>query len=244
MSKYHITKSGKTARCRAVIRSCPLQHYETKQEADDAIQSQMSDEYGMLSVVPDDSGIDKDDLENKYNNQHKLVKAGKFKSREDEELERTQLAKLSRRMRGNDSEVTNLRYLLKDLKKPDAGVTMSISTKNNQKAIVATAGFCASPYPEYSKVFNNAKEINHSSILEFMDNIERENEGIFSQEDLYIGLWNEPGSGKIYLDLSKRYNSAKDARIACEKNDQIAYYDLQMSESVIVDSKATSGQAL
>lgn len=238
MSKYHITKSGKPARCRAITRACPLgQHYETKQEAQDAMQSQMSNEYGVLSSVSNDNKADQDRLKEKYDNQYKLIKAGKFKSREEEELERTQLARYARRIKGNDSEVTGLRDLLKNLRKSNAGATISISSNTNQKAIIATSGFCANPYPEHSKTFKNAKEINHTSILEFMDNIEKDNEGIFSERDVYIGLRKDPKSNEIHLDLSKRYNTAQEARIACEQSNQSIYFDLQMLENVKVDKK-------
>ena len=47
---------------------------------------------------------------------------------------------------------------------------------------------------------------------------------------------------KAYLDVSKRYDTAEEARIACEQNDQIAYFDLQTFESVDVNREATSGQ--
>ena len=243
MSKYHITKSGKPAKCRAVIKPCPLgTHYATEQEAYDSLQSQMSEEYGVLSSVNLDERSQVVELEKAYKSQCELVKKGKFKSREEEEFERDKLARIAKSRRGNDSEVENMSDLLKDLKEPDAGATISISTTNNKRAIVPTVGFCASPYPEYSKVFNSAKEINHKSILEFMDNVEKNNKGIFLEKDIYIGLWNDPSSGKVYLDLSKRYHSAKDARIACEQNDQIAYFDLQVFESVVVDKNAKSGQ--
>ena len=238
MSKYHITRSGKPARCLAIKRSCPLgEHYETKQEAYDAMQSKMSDEYGVLSGVSDDNSVDQDNLKEKYKNQYRLVKMGKFKSREDEELERTQLAKYSSRLKEKNSEVTNLRDLFKDFRKLDTGAAISISTKNNQKAIIATSGFCASPYPEYSKTFNSVKEINHASILEFMDNIEKEKQDIFLEKDVYIGLWKDPKSNKIQLDLSKRYNSAKDARIACERSNQSTYFDLQVLENVNINKR-------
>lgn len=239
MSKFHITKNGKTAKCRAFIKACPLgEHYDTKEQAETAAQKNMSNEYGVLSEVPTDEKLE---LKAKYDEQYKLLKTNKFKSRKDEEFERTRLARLSRRMKNHNSEVTNLKDILKDIRKPDGGATISISMTNNQKAIVPTSGFCASPYPQYSKVFNTSKEVNHTSILKFIDEIDNEGRDILSQEDTYIGLWNDPDTGKVYLDISKRYNEAEEARIACEQNDQIAYFDLQMLESVDVDRKAKSG---
>lgn len=240
MSKYHISKSGKPTKCRAFINACPLgQHYGTKEEAYEKIQSQMSDEYGILSKNQDEINLKKE-----YDKQYRLIKAGKFKSRKDEELERTKLSKFAKRIKGNDSEVENLRDLLKDLKSPDGGATMSISFNSKEKAIVPTVGFCASPYPEYSKVLNSVKEVNHLTLLKYMDSLDGRGQDILLEKDVYIGLWNDPNSGKIYLDISKRYITSEDARIACEQNDQIAYFDLQMLESVEVNSKAKSGQTL
>jgi len=239
MAKYHITKSGKPSLCRASLRACPLgKHYNTKEEASDALQTEMSEEYGMLSRVDEDVV----QLKKKYKEQYKIIKEGGFKSIKEEEQARTHLAKLSRKIKGEDNKVENLNDLFKDIRKPDGGATISISTNNNQSAIIPTVGFCASPYPQHSKVFDTSKDVNHSSILEFMINVEKENQDIFSDDETYVGLWNDPKTGKIYLDISKRYHTAQEARIACEENDQIAYFDLQTYESIDVDRSATSGQ--
>lgn len=238
MSKYHISKSGKPTLCRATKQPCPLgEHFNTEQEAYEHVQKEMSNEFGVISIV----NPNKDNLSKVYKRQEQIVKIGNFVSRKNEEQERTKLAKLSLKMKGNNISDVKLDEVLKDLRKPDSGATLS-ANRNSTKAKIPVVGFCASPYPEHSVVFDNPEDVTLDSLLDFEERINKESEGIFSQEDVYIGLWNDPATGKIYLDVSKRYDTAEEARIACEQNDQIAYFDLQTFESVDVDREATSGQ--
>lgn len=239
MSKYHISKSGKPTLCRATKKPCPLgEHFNTEQEAYEHLQKEMLNEFGVIPIL----NPNKDKLSKAYKKQEQIVKMGNFVSRENEEQERTKLAKLSLKMKGNYISDVELDEVLKDLREPDSGATLS-ANRNSTKAKIPIVGFCASPYPEYSVVFDNPEDVTLDSLLDFEERINKKNEGIFSQEDVYIGLWNDPATGKIYLDVSKRYNTAEEARIACEQNDQIAYFDLQTFESVDVNREATSGQA-
>ena len=118
----------------------------------------------------------------------------------------------------------------------DSG-NMSIKSKSR---LVPQQGLAS--VSQHSKVFDSSKDVSFDSILDFMNEIKSIDGEIFSEDETYIGLWNDPQTGKVYLDISKRYHTAKEARIACEENDQIAYFDLQTFESVDVDRSATSGQ--
>lgn len=69
------------------------------------------------------------------------------------------------------------------------------------------------------------------------------NKDLLSKENHYVGTWNDPVTGKIYLDVSVNTMDAKEARKQCEDNDQIAYFDLQDFSSVTVNQNATSGQS-
>ena len=239
MSKYHISKSGKPMLCRATKKPCPLgEHFNTEQEAYEHVQKEMLNKFGVISILKPN----KDNLSKVYKRQEEIVKMGNFVSRKNEEHERTKLAKLSLKMKGNYISDVELDGVLEDLREPDSGATLS-ANRNSTKAKIPVVGFCASPYPEYSVVFDNPEDVTLDSLLDFEERINKESEGIFSQEDVYIGLWNDPATGKIYLDVSKRYDTAEEARIACEQNDQIAYFDLQTFESVDVNREATSGQA-
>lgn len=240
MSKYHISKSGKPTLCRATKKPCPLgEHFNTEQEAYEHVQKEMLNEFGVISIL--NPNKDKVDLSKAYKRQEEIVKTGHFISRRNEEYERTKLAKLALKMKGNNVSDVELDEVLRDLRKPDSGATLS-ANRNSTKAKIPIVGFCASPYPEYSVVFDNPEDVTLDVLLDFEERVNKESEGIFSQEDVYIGLWNDPATGKIYLDVSKRYDTAEEARIACEQNDQIAYFDLQTFESVDVNREATSGQ--
>lgn len=240
MAKYHISKSGKPVLCKATKKPCPLgEHFNTEQEAYTHVQNEMESEFGIISIL--NPNEDKIVLEKAYKEQEQVVKVGNFISGEHEEQERTKLAKPALEMKGDRISDVELSETLKDLREPDSGATLS-TNKNSTKAKIPVVGFCASPYPEYSVVFENPEDVTLDSLLDFEEKVNLQNEGIFSQEDVYIGLWNDPATGKIYLDVSKRYDTSEEARIACEQNDQIAYFDLQTFESVDVDREATSGQ--
>ena len=59
MAKYHISKSGKPALCKVILRECPLgTHYNTKEDAHEAYQAKVSKKYGVLSSVDPDGQKD------------------------------------------------------------------------------------------------------------------------------------------------------------------------------------------
>lgn len=241
MVKYHINKQGIPAICRAKRQPCPLgEHFDNEKEANDYIQGKMEKEFGIIPT-DEDIKLNQEQVKIKYERQLELVKEGKFNSNSEELAARTMLAELNSIIKGGDTQEVNLDDVLSDLHSPDSGATIAISSETT--VITPTTGFCASPYPEHSKVFNNSKEVNLQGVLEFIDNIEKIDKDIFSQDETYIGLWNDPVTGKVYLDISKRYHTAEEASIACEQNDQIAYFDLQTFESVDVDRHAKSGQS-
>lgn len=232
MNKYHITKSGRPALCKATKFPCPLgQHFETEQLAYQNIQLKMKQQFGL---IPQEYRMS---IEREYDDQLDLVKTTQFTSREHEESERTELAQLAIKKNGNINIESDIKSVLSGIHTPSAGATISLQNNNSVK--IPVVGFCASPYPEFSKVYESSQELNALEIFEFIESVDP---GIFEQEETYIGIWNDPETGKVYLDVSKRYFTAEDARIACENNDQIAYFDLQTFESVDVDREAKSGQ--
>jgi len=70
----------------------------------------------------------------------------------------------------------------------------------------------------------------------------KENKELLSKKNHYVGLWNDPETNIIYMDVSVHSMNATTAREQCEQKDQIAYFDLQTGESVTVNQNATSGQ--
>lgn len=240
LTKYHIDKNGVPAICRATKRPCPLggpeAHFDSIEEAEEFIQEEFKKNFGLIGTQGDNVFKLTEELEK----QKELVLAGNFSSREEEESARTKLARLAEKHKGNSETIESLDNLLKGIHSPDSGATLAI--KDDYTAVVPTTGFCASPYPEHSKVFESSKDVDIGAILDYLSSIEEKDASIFSDDETYLGLWNDPKTGKVYLDISKRYHTAEEARIACEKNDQIAYFDLQTFQSVDVDRNATSGQ--
>lgn len=149
---------------------------------------------------------------------------------------RTHISNNQEFLNEGDSETSNISDNIKDIAEPDAGGTFSLDGKT------PTVGFCASPYPEYSKVFNSADEVTVASLTSYVADIRKQAPDLMNEDETYLGLWNDPESGKIYVDVSKRYKTAQEARSACENHDQIAFFDLCNLESVDVDRNATSGQ--
>lgn len=119
------------------------------------------------------------------------------------------------------------------LMEPDSGATVDFV---NKKAI--TRGFAYSPYPDLSRGIHkdNFKR-------EDIDNYVADNKEVLQQEGNYLGVWHDPDTGIIYLDISTVTNDASEARVGCEEHDQIAFFDMQTFESVLVNREATSGGA-
>ena len=81
-------------------------------------------------------------------------------SREEEEVARTKLANLAKRIKGKESEVALIRESLQGHKTAGGGSVLSMSQHNStQRAIVPLTGFCANLYPELSATFNSSKEM-------------------------------------------------------------------------------------
>lgn len=126
--------------------------------------------------------------------------------------------------------------VFKSLTEPDGGATWNPLTGE-----VPTSGFCYSPYPQYSVVFPvpEKREDFDDRISDFLNSPAAD---LLTKPNHYIGLWNNPADGKIYLDVSVSTMDAESARKECLTHDQIAFFDLQTFDSVTVNSKAKSGQ--
>lgn len=116
---------------------------------------------------------------------------------------------------------------------PDSGATVDMINK-----VPITSGFAYSPYPERSQGVHVSK-----LAKEDIDNYVEKNMDILSQEGNFLGVWHDPDDGTVYLDISVVSDDAHQARQGCVDNDQIAFFDMQMMESVVVDQDATSGGA-
>lgn len=222
---WHIRRDGVQAECTATVGSCPLgQHFETEGEAQQAAYNMLSNEFSLLGNSP------KEELINELN----ILKQSNASTKELDAI-RTEVSKANEREQGRN-KVDTIDNLIQGVAVPDGGATFNLS------GTTPVSGFCASPYPQFSKVFNSAKDFNVSDLYDFYENINSSSEGLLDEDEVYVGLWNDPDTGKLYLDVSKRYDTAEEARIACEQNDQIAFFDLNTFSSVDVDRNAKSGQ--
>lgn len=146
---------------------------------------------------------------------------------------RTQLAEAQMVLNlGKRTNKTSLLDQLNNIHEPDGGATF-----NPKNQLVPTSGFCYSPYPQFSQVAD-AKEVT----AEYLLNYTNKYSNILNKENHFLGLWNNPEDGKVYIDISINTINASETRKECLQTDQIAYFDLQTFESVTVNSDAKSGQ--
>lgn len=145
-----------------------------------------------------------------------------------------------RRLFENDSPARERRSMwdmFADIGEPDGGGTWNPRTGESP-----AIGFCWSPYPERSRVLDGPPD-SAQALQDIADRFMEENRDIYDHDgNAFIGLWNDPATGKVYLDVSVVGRDAEAARDACRRHDQIAFYDLQVGASVTVDPNATSGQ--
>ena len=115
---------------------------------------------------------------------------------------------------------------------PDGGATF-----NSKKKTLIKRGFAYSPYPEYSKAIP-ADKLTDKDISDYLE----EHNEILAQDGHNLGVWHDPETGIVYLDISVVSTNIKQARKECKEKDQLAFFDMQTFSSVVVDRNATSGQ--
>ena len=141
---------------------------------------------------------------------------------------------LFQKMKNDESEHGTIDSVMSSISEPDGGATVGVG----DDVTFVTSGFALSTYPERS-VAMDAKDITRESIYNYV----KENEEVLREEGNYLGLWHDPETHKVYFDVSCIVDDASKARQLCKDNDQIAFFDMQLFQSVEVDRNATSGQA-
>lgn len=225
MVVYHVSPKVGPDKCGRTVGTCPFgedSHFDTM---DEAVR-----EYEKREA----SGENERRARNYVLKQHIDKISEKIVNSPTSDNARTQRALLAKQLQGGDTEKIDMSEVLADVRKPDGGATINVNT--GEKPLV---GFCYSPYPERSKVFENANDMTAKDFAQYY----RDNEDLLSQEGNYTGVWNDPETGKVYLDVSVVSESAHKAREECFKKDQIAFFDLQDFTSVTVDRNAMSGQS-
>lgn len=213
--KYHISKSGTPAVCHAQPGNCPIGGNDVHFNSPEK-ELEYADNKNHLEVLNENLNEAANPSDTKY------------------DALRTDRAQLNLNIKGSQVYVDTVDNVLNTTAEPDGGSTYNPYVKTSPQV-----GFCYSPYPERSVEFSSVDDLTLST---YEDYCER-NKDLLSKENHYVGTWNDPVTGKIYLDVSVNTMDAKEARKQCEDNDQIAYFDLQDFSSVTVNQNATSGQS-
>lgn len=147
--------------------------------------------------------------------------------------DRTDCAQLKIELDGRFN-YSDIEDIVSGVSEPDGGATWNPHTQ-----LSPNSGFCYSPYPERSRKIT-PEDVTPKNIAKYM----KDNADVFDNDDnAFVGLWNDPKTGDVYLDVSVVTDDASEAREKCKEFDQIAFFDLQCYESVEVDRNAKSGQA-
>lgn len=215
MVKYHINSNGQPMACKAVVKPCPLgEHFTDLNKAQD-----FADNKNLSRAITE--WIHKDSSVDPSNPQFDAL--------------RTDRAEAELKMKGSQTLSETIENVLINTGEADGGSSFNPITRTTP-----VVGFCYSPYPERSKVYNSIQDLKLSDYNDYFES----NKDLLSKDNHYIGTWNDPETGKIYLDISINTMNANEAREECLNKDQIAFFDLQDFSSVTVDNNATSGQGL
>lgn len=117
--------------------------------------------------------------------------------------------------------------LAERLNAPDGGFTWSTT-----QHFEPTSGYVVSVYPSMTKVFAPG-DVTAQDLYEFAWS----RRDLLSVPDYYLGGWNNPGTGEVWLDISTVVETAKEARTRAHTFGQQGYYDLQLGKTINVTSK-------
>lgn len=154
----------------------------------------------------------------------------------DNDALRTAIAGYKYETVGNFEESEDYVAILHSIQSPDGGATWDPRTKMSP-----VTGFCVSPYPERGVVVEDYRD--PEKFVRTLNKFRSDNADLFGKPGNYIGLWNNPEDGKVYLDVSRNVASAEEARNICDHNEQIAFFDLQNYSSVETATGKTANTA-
>lgn len=248
MPSFHISTSGKLVQCKSD--PCKLHggsdiNASTKHEAEVIYEKQLEKQYENGKT----QGLEKDNSEDsKKKYFSKIFEActnliNEAKDEQTQDRLRTRRAAMKKNFESSDGSNladNNMSEIFTRVKSPDGGGTI---TKDGRQSPIS--GFCYSPYPEISQCYNSAEDFapDQKTLQNNLIKFYNKNKSYFKDGNSFIGFWNDPETGKVYLDVSKVTDDASNARSECKQHDQIAFFDLQSYESVTVDQNAKSGQS-
>lgn len=124
--------------------------------------------------------------------------------------------------------------LMKQLQEPDGGFTFE---PLSQRPVRGDAKI-VSPYSERSKMFKTVKDMTVDDIANYVvRNFDK-----WLEKGHFLGGWHNPDNGNVFLDVVVGVKTHAEARKLAEENDQIAYYDMEAGNTVVVNKDAKSGQ--
>lgn len=121
--------------------------------------------------------------------------------------------------------------IIDDLYEPDHGFTW-----DPESGEIVTKGFAVSPYPENSLTIEDIPSMTAASVEDAIESFASENATLLADANSYLGGWHDPDTGTVWLDISIVTDSADDARTIAADHDQLAFFDLQMLESIDTES--------
>lgn len=238
MARYHVRADGYMGVCKAKTpENCPfagedgLRHFTDKAEA-----IKYSEERSRLTAVKP-APMRKTPY-SKMSESQVLDVLEHAEDRFSEEYDdaRTRLCQLAiEKAMGPLKRSAGIGEVFESVSEPDGGGTWDPRSGKSP-----TVGFCVSKFPDRSFVFD--KVPSRDELFDALESFYDKNGDLLSHDQYYIGLWNDPKDGKVYLDVSERVYDAGQARAICKDNDQISFFDLQTFDSVTVDPNAKSGQ--
>lgn len=223
MGKYHISKSGKPAPCRAIKWTCPLggrfECFDTKEEA-----SHFVEKFNEAKNSWDEAQLEEMAKKNKP------------------EFDWVRTALYERRKESNkfspDPPFSLSELKISSFREADAGCSFSLS----RGTLRTGGGFVVSEYPEKSLAIDADQKMTEEEFQEKIKNYVKKNKKILSQDDKVLGFWRSPYDKTLYVDISTIKENAALCRDIGERKDQQDYFDLQTFSSITIDPKAMSGQ--
>jgi len=100
----------------------------------------------------------------------------------------------------------------------NGGVTINIET-----GAVVDKGFAVGIIN--GPVYENLQDVNVGEILGFLHDY---------QEEGYVGSWQNPETGIIYIDISEVYETKEEAAIVALLTTESAIYDIEKGETIFV----------
>jgi hypothetical protein len=120
------------------------------------------------------------------------------------------------------------RGLLDQIKQPNGGFTVHAMTGRQP-----TSGYALSIYKDRE----TTKPVEDLELIDLV-RFAKANEDLLRHPDNYFGVWHDPKSNLVYLDISIVVRSAAEAERLGRQNQQGSYFDLEEGQLVDIEEEA------